>query len=89
MNSFIIQWNHLVYKDTFCCNENKCFRLLVKMDMSISKKGLASQLEPFEKPSFVLMLKEASNEVMSKLCIYLTLFNEYKILEEYFQTMTC
>jgi hypothetical protein len=21
VNSFIIQWNHLAYKDTFCCNE--------------------------------------------------------------------
>jgi hypothetical protein len=59
------------------------------MDMSISKKRLVSQLELFEKQSFVVMLKKASNEVISKLCTYLTLFNEYKILEKYFQTMIC
>jgi hypothetical protein len=53
-----------------------------------SKKRLISQLEQLKKPSFVVMLKEASNEIMSKLCTYLTLFNEYRILEEYFQTMT-
>jgi len=35
------------------------------------------------------MLKEASNEIMSKLCTYLTLFNEDKILEKNFQIMIC
>jgi hypothetical protein len=59
------------------------------MDMSINQKGLVSQLEPFDKQSFVVVLKKASNEIMSKLCTYLTLFNEYRILEEYFQTMIC
>lgn len=24
VNSFLIQWNHFVYKDTFCCNEDIC-----------------------------------------------------------------
>jgi hypothetical protein len=28
VNSFKIQWNHLVYKDSFCCNE--CTRVFGK-----------------------------------------------------------
>jgi hypothetical protein len=31
------------------------FRPLIKMDMSISKKGLVNQFEPFEKPCFVIV----------------------------------
>jgi hypothetical protein len=35
-------------------SKNTCFRTLVKMDMSISKKKPISQLELFEIPSFVV-----------------------------------
>ncbi len=43
------------HSSQFDWSKNTCFGPLVKMDISISKNGLVSQLEPFGKPCFVVM----------------------------------
>ncbi len=49
------QIKHFSQVDWF---KNTCFRPLVKMDMSISKKRLINQFEPFEKPRILEMCME-------------------------------
>jgi hypothetical protein len=39
------------------------FESLVKMDMSINKKRPVNQLEPFEKPCFVVMIEIIYNHM--------------------------
>ncbi len=53
MTRCIGQINHYSQLDW---SKKTCFGLFVEMDMSISKKRPISQLEPFEKPCFVVVV---------------------------------
>jgi hypothetical protein len=54
MTTCIGQLSHFSHFSQIDWSKNTCFMPLIKLDMSIIQKILVSQLEPFEKPCFIV-----------------------------------